>query len=101
MYAARAMQLTREALGLDFEDRYLQTLKEAPATYLSSRTEQKSTACSLSKRWWIFHESGHKALCRSCLMIKKPTRTRKSRNSNRVSPSLIHTLKIGRLANSV
>lgn len=31
MYAARAMQLTREALGLDFEDRYLQMLKEAPS----------------------------------------------------------------------
>ena len=31
MYATRAMQLTREALGLDFEDRYLQMLKEAPS----------------------------------------------------------------------
>jgi alpha-amylase/alpha-mannosidase (GH57 family) len=30
MYAARAMQLSREALGLDYEDRYLQILKQAP-----------------------------------------------------------------------
>jgi hypothetical protein len=31
MYAARAMQLTREALGVDFEGRYQQILKQAPS----------------------------------------------------------------------